>query len=86
MPFVPKTYDRNLQAGKYYSTARVGKEGYNPETTTIYYGSDDNVVHVTEVWRGTQYDQTVSGSCYTEYWPSFTCSVTYFAWEETTVS
>jgi hypothetical protein len=84
VPHVPKNYDRNLKSPKYYSTA-VGKDGYNP-TVTIYYGSDDNVVHVTEVWRRKQYDQTVSGSCYAEYWPNYTCSVTYFAWEETTVS
>jgi hypothetical protein len=84
MPFVPKTYNRNIPSPKYYSTT-VGHEGYNPDIT-IYYGSDDNIVHITEVWRGKKYDQTVSGSCYAEYWPSYTCSVTYFAWEETTIS
>jgi len=84
MPFVPKTYDRNLRIPKYYNTV-VGAEGYNPDIT-IYYGSDDNIVHVKEVWRGKQHDQTVSGTNYADYWPTYSYSVTYFAWETTTVS
>lgn len=84
MPFVPKTYNRNTPSPKYYSTA-VGADGYNP-AVTIYYGSDDNVVHIKEVWRGKQYDQTVSGTNYAQQWPTYSYSVTYNAWEETTVS
>jgi len=80
MPFVPKTYDRNIPSYK-----QVTLTNYNPDTT-IYYGSDDNIVHVTDVYRGMQYDQTVSGTNYAEQWPSYTYSVTYNAWEETTVS
>ena len=80
MPFVPKTYDRNIPSHK-----DIVLTGYNPDIT-IYYGSDDNIVHVREIWRGKQYDQTVSGTNYAQYWPTYGYSVTYFAWEETTVS
>jgi hypothetical protein len=80
MPFVPKTYDRNIASHK-----DIVLTGYNPDIT-IYYGSDDNIVHVTEIWRGMQYDQTVSGTVYAQYWPTYSYSVTYNAWEETTVS
>ena len=84
MALVPKTYDRNLRSPKYYSTA-VGNEGYNPDII-IYYGSDDNVVRVEEVWRGKMYAQTASGTNYAQQWPNYTYSVTFNAWEETTVS
>ncbi len=85
MPLVPQTYDRNLRSPKYYESTAVGAAGYNPEIT-MYYTSADELVRVEEVWRGKQYSQTISGSNYSEQWPSYSYSVTYNAWEETTVS
>lgn len=85
MPFVPKTYNRNLASPKYYSTARSGEQGYNP-TITVYYGSDNNIVRVKEVWRGEAWAQTISGSTYVQQWPNYTYIETFNAWEETTVS
>lgn len=84
MPFVPKTYDRNTKDPKFYSTA-VGSEGYNPEITR-YYNSADELVRVEEVWRGSKYSQTISGTTYSGQWPSYSYSITYSAWVETTVS
>jgi len=84
MPLVPKTYNRNLQSPKFYSTA-VGHTGYNP-TITTYHDSGDNLVRIEEVWRGKRYSQTISGTAYVQQWPSYTYSITYNAWEETTVS
>lgn len=83
MPFVPKTYNRNLRSAKFYSTARSGEEGYNP-TTTVYYGSDDNIVRVSETWRGETWYQTISGSTYIQQWPNYTYTETFNPW--TTVS
>ena len=84
MPFVPKTYNRNTKDPKFYvySTA-MGSEGYNPEITR-HYNSADELLKIEEVWRGSKYTQTISGSDYTNHIISY--SVTYSAWVETTVS
>jgi len=84
MPLLPKTYNRNTQEPKFYSTA-AGREGYNP-VTTIYYGSDDNIVRIVEVWREETWAQTISGSTYAQQWPSYSYSETYNSWELVTVS
>jgi len=85
MPFVPKTYNRNLRSSKFYSsTAIVGRKGYNPVVTeyynTVVSGEDDHLVRVEEVFEGTTYSQTVSGSNYTQQWPSYDYSLVYNAW------
>ena len=85
MPLVPKRYNRNLQLPKFYSSARSGAQGYNP-TTTVYYGSDDNIVRVVEAWRGETWGQTISGSTYIQQWPNYTYTETFNPWEEVTVS
>ena len=86
MPFVPKTYDRNLKSSKFYSsTAVIGKKGYNPDIT-LYYDSSDNLVRVEEVFKGIMYSQTISGSNYAQQWPNYTYSVKHNAWDTTTVS
>ncbi len=81
MPLVPKTYNRNLGSTKFYSTAKSGEEGYNP-TITVYYGSDDNIVRIVEVWRGETWAQTISGSTYVQQWPSYTYTETFNPWIE----
>lgn len=81
---MPKTYDRNTKEPKFYSTA-VGSVGYNP-TITVYYGSDDNIVRVVEVWRGESWAQTISGSTYVQQWPNYSYTETFNSWEEVTVS
>ena len=81
---MPKTYDRNTKSPKFYNTA-VGGEGYNP-ITTMYYGSDDNIVRVREVWREEAWAQTISGSTYVQQWPAYTYAETFNAWEQVTVS
>jgi len=84
MAFVPKTYDRNLKSSKVYSTAIVGKKGYNP-TVTEYYntvsGADDVLVRVEEVFDGVTNFQTISGSNYAQQWPSYDYSIVYNAWD-----
>jgi hypothetical protein len=75
-------YDRNTPSPKFYSTV-VGHEGYNPETT-YYYNNNDELLGIEEVWRGKKYTQTISGSSYANHTVSY--SITYGAWEETTVS
>jgi len=77
-------YDRNTPSPKFYNTI-VGHEGYNP-TITRYYDSSDNVVRVEEVFRGTMFAQTISGTNYAQQWPTYTYAVTYYSWEETTIS
>ena len=79
---MPKTYDRNTKDPKFYSTA-VGSEGYNPDIT-MYYNSADELLRIEEIWRGVIHSQTISGSDYTNHTVSY--SITYNAWEETTVS
>lgn len=79
---MPKTYDRNTKDPKFYSTA-VGSEGYNPEIT-MYYNNNNELLKIEEIWRGVKHSQTVSGSNYANHTISF--SLTYGAWEETTVS
>jgi len=83
MPLVPKTYNRNLRSPKFYSTAIEGKMGYNP-TIVEYYNNSDELLKTEEIWRGKKYSQTISGSNYANHTVSYT--VTYQAWEETTVS
>jgi hypothetical protein len=86
MPLVPKNYNRNTKDPKFYiySTAE-GSEGYNPETT-MYYNAADELVRIEEVWRGVKHSQTISGTTYSGQWPSYSYSITYSAWVETTVS
>lgn len=79
---MPKTYDRNTQDPKFYSTA-VGHEGYNPEVI-MSYNSANELLKIEEIWRGVTHVQTVSGTAYANNTISY--SVTYNAWEETTVS
>lgn len=83
MPFVPKTYDRNTKEPKFYpySTAE-GSQSYNPEIT-MFYNSSDELLKTEEVWRGRKFTQTISGSAYASQTISY--SVTYSAWEETSV-
>jgi hypothetical protein len=85
MPAVTETYERNLQSPKFYSSAVVGRYRYNP-TIIEYYGSDDALVRIEEIFDGVMMAQTISGSGYAEQWPSYTYSITYQAWEETTYS
>jgi len=85
MALVPKTYERNLRSSKFYSTAVVGKKGYNPSIVE-YYDSGDNLVRVEETFGDTMSAQTISGSNYAQSWPSYTYAVTYNAWTTTTVS
>lgn len=82
MPWVPRTYEQNIRSPKFYSTAD-GAGGYNPEIT-MYYNNADELLKVEEVWRGVKYTQTISGSDYANH--TIDHSVTYSAWEETTVS
>jgi hypothetical protein len=82
MPLVPKTYEQHIKSPKFYSTA-VGDGGYNPEIT-MYYNNVDELLKIEEVWRGIKHIQTVSGSNYANHTIDY--SVTYGAWEETTVS
>jgi len=82
MPLVPKTYDRNLQKPKYYSTA-VGSDGYNPQIT-YYYNNANELLRIEEVWRGKKYTQTISGSNYANHIINY--NVVYGSWVETTVS
>ena len=90
MPFVPKTYERNLRSSKFYSsTAIVGRKGYSPVVTEYYNtvsGADDHLVRVEEVFEGTMYAQTISGSNYAQQWPNYDYNVVYGAWATTTVS
>jgi hypothetical protein len=82
MALVPKTYDRNLPSPKFASTA-AGKEEYNPEIV-LSYNDHDELLKVEETWHGRKLTQTISGSNYDNY--VINHSVTYSAWEETTVS
>jgi len=83
MPLVPKTYERNLKSGKFYSTAVVGSDGYNP-TVVEYYdapiGSGGNLVRVEHIWNGKKWIQDVTSSGFGS--PLY--SITYSAWEEDT--
>jgi hypothetical protein len=73
--------DRNLRSPKFYSTAQSGREAYNPKIT-VYYGSDNNMVRVEEVWRGDTCAQTISGSNYVQQWPNYTYTETFYPWQE----
>jgi len=84
MPNYTQGYDRNTPSPKFYSTV-VGHEGYNPVITN-YYDVVDNLVRTEEVFRGKMFAQTISGTTYSGQWPSYSYSITYNAWEETTVS
>lgn len=76
---VPKTYERNIKSAKYYSSAVVGKSGYNP-VITYHYDASDNLVQIDEVFQGKKWIQTISGS---GYGPA-TTTVIYSPWEEDT--
>jgi hypothetical protein len=77
-----ETYNRNTKEPKFYSTA-VGSEGYNPEII-MYYNSSSELLKIEEIWRGVKYTQTISGSNYADH--VIDNSLTYSAWEKTTVS
>lgn len=83
MALVPKTYNRNLRAPKFYSTVNSGHEEYNADIT-LFFNSNDEILRVEEVWRGVRWTQTISGSNYLNQTVDY--SVLYSAWEETTVS
>lgn len=85
MPNYTQGYERNTQSSKFYSSSVVGHKGYNP-IVTHYYGSDNKIVRVEELFSDVLYSQTISGSNYVEQWPDYTYTITYNAWEETTVS
>ena len=83
MPLVPKTYDRNLKSGKFYSTAVIGAKGYNP-TVIEYYdapiSSGGNLVKIEHIWHGKRWSQDIT--CSGHGTPTY--AVTYSAWEEDT--
>jgi len=77
-----KLYDRNIPDAKFYqSSAHIGAKGYNP-TRIEYYGSDDKIVRIEEIFDGKKYAQTISGSGYAQQWPNYSYSITYYPWEE----
>lgn len=53
---------------KFYTTARSGLEGYNPQIT-LYYDSSDSLVRTEEVWRGETWVQTISGTTWSGIFP-----------------
>lgn len=79
------TYERNLRSPKFYSTAVVGRKGYNP-TIIEYYDSSDNLLRIEEIWDDAEYTRTISGSGFATQWPTYDYSITYNPWEETTYS
>ena len=88
-----KTYERNTQSPKFYSTAtRVGREGSNPEVKMYYADSaGDELVRIEERVRIDNdtmhlWSQTISGSGYSDQWPNYDHYIVYNAWEETTYS
>jgi len=83
MALVPQNYDRNLRSPKFYSTVNSGRQEFNPDIIMSYNNADE-LLQVEEIWRGTKWTQTISGSNYANHTISYT--VTYRAWEETTVS
>jgi len=74
-----KSYNRNLRSPKFYNDTKSGKQGYNPRVD-IYYGSDDNIVRITETWRGEIWEQIITGSNYAQDWPNYTYSETFYPW------
>ena len=48
MPFVPKTYNRNTESPKFYSTA-TGHEEYNP-AVTYHYNNSDELLQIEETF------------------------------------
>lgn len=58
---MPKTYNRNLNLSKFYTSARSGEEGYNP-TIILYYNVDGDLIQIDEGWNGKVFRQTVSGT------------------------
>lgn len=91
MPAGTQTYNRNTPSPKFYSSAVVGKYGYNP-TITHYYDSSDHLMRIEEVFDGVMYSQTISGATisganhFTMSWPNYSYKIIYNAWAETTVS
>lgn len=59
---MPETYDRNIGIAKFYATtARVGKDGYNP-SVVVYYNSSGDLLQIDETFGGDTWRQTVSGT------------------------
>jgi len=81
---MPKIYDRNIPGSKFYSSAVVGRKGFNPMKIE-YYGSDNKLVRVEEIFDGRKYGQTISGSNYAQQWPNYSYSITYYPWDETII-
>jgi hypothetical protein len=79
------TYERNLRSPKFYSTVDVGRMGYNPEITE-YYTVSGALIRVEEIFDGVTYTRTISGSNFGSQWPVYDHSITYSAWDETTIS
>ena len=80
-----KLYERNIASAKFYqSSAHIGSKGYNPKRIE-YYGSDNKLVRIEEIFDGKKYGQTISGSNYVQQWPNYSYSITYYPWDETTV-
>jgi hypothetical protein len=59
--------------------------GYNPEITE-YYTISGALVRFEEVFDGVVYGRTISGSLFDAQWPTYSYSITYNAWDETTYS
>ena len=70
---------------KFNEDPEFSSDEYTPVITT-YYGSDDNIVRVEEVFRGSMWSQTISGSIYVQNWPDYTYTEIFNSWEDTTVS
>ena len=53
---------RELKYVRFYKDrVDVGKEGYNPQIT-LYYNGSDELIKVKEAWRGEIWEQTISGT------------------------
>lgn len=87
-----KNYDMNIPSPRFYSTARVGREGPNPEIKMYYAdAAGDEIVRIEEVIRIDKntlqrWSQTISGSNYSQQWPNYDHYIVYNSWAETTYS
>lgn len=71
---------RNIRKGKFYQpNVSVGADGYNPQIIN-YYNSSDELIKIEEIWRGTTYSQTISGTGITTQSGSYT--IVYDPWVE----
>jgi len=79
MPGYTESFDRNT------GLSVLGGSRYNPSRTE-YYGSDGKILRVEESFGGVTYGQTISGTGYAQYWPTYSGTIVYSSWEEVTVS